>query len=290
MDNRLTKHPFGFYTVANKPMPGELREYYAKKYYQEANGSYEISYTNEEISYFRAKIAQRFNMVKRLHPKGTTLLDVGCGEGFSLAYFREQGWAVRGLDFSAAGVESQNPKCIDALVVGDLFELLDEEIAKHNKYDVIWLQNVLEHVLDPVELLGSLRSLLLPDGVAVVTVPNDYSVTQKEALSLGHIETEPWVVLPDHLSYFDHITLPETAKECGWSCVELFGDFPIDWYLFHEKSNYFQDKSVGKAAHMARVQIENMIHRQPKDDVLVFWSAVGRLGVGRNITAFLQAS
>ena len=45
-------------------------------------------------------------------------------------------------------------------MTGDIFSLLETEIEAGNPYDVIWLQNVLEHVLDPLELLGQLRKLL----------------------------------------------------------------------------------------------------------------------------------
>jgi hypothetical protein len=111
---------------------------------------------------------------------------------------------------------------------------------------------------------------------------------QREAVSRGHIDREFWVVLPDHLSYFDHVSLPAVAKGTGWHCEELLGDFPIDWFLFHEGSNYFRDRTLGKAAHRARVQLENLIHRQPMDLALEFWSAAGRLGVGRDMTCFLR--
>ena len=288
MDKRLTQHPLGFWTLAEKPSPEELKDYYANKYYQQACRSYELQYSDEERAYFRAKLAQRHAVLQRVSPQGRSMLDVGCGEGFALAYFREQGWSVKGLDFSAAGVESQNPDCRDALVVGDVFALLDAEITAGRKYDAVWLQNVLEHVLDPVALLISLRSVLAPEGVAVITVPNDYSAVQREALSLGHIDREFWVALPDHLSYFDHVSLPATVKGTGWNCVELLGDFPIDWFLFHSGSNYARDSQLGKAAHRARIQLENLIHRQPMDAALKFWAAAGRLGVGRDISVFLK--
>jgi 2-polyprenyl-3-methyl-5-hydroxy-6-metoxy-1,4-benzoquinol methylase len=288
MDKRLTQHPLGFWTLAEKPSAEELKDYYANKYYQQACGSYELQYSDEERAYFRAKLAQRHAVLQRVSPQGRSMLDVGCGEGFALAYFREQGWSVRGLDFSAAGVESQNPACRDALLVGDVFALLDAEIAAGREYDAVWMQNVLEHVLDPVGLLISLNSLLSSEGVAVITVPNDYSAVQREALSLGHIDREFWVALPDHLSYFDHVSLTAAAKGAGWDCVELLGDFPIDWFLFHEGSNYVRDKTLGKAAHLARVQLENLIYRQPMDAALEFWSAAGRLGVGRDMTCFLK--
>jgi 2-polyprenyl-3-methyl-5-hydroxy-6-metoxy-1,4-benzoquinol methylase len=288
MDKRLTQHQLGFWTLADKPSTEDLRDYYANKYYQQACGSYELQYSHEEKAYFRAKLTQHHAVLQRVAPHGRTMLDVGCGEGFALGYFREQGWSVKGFDFSAVGVESQNPACRDALVVGDVFALLDAEIAAGRTYDVVWLQNVLEHVLDPVALLTSLKSLVSREGVAVITVPNDFSAVQKEALSAGHIDKEFWVALPDHLSYFDHVSLTATANGTNWDVVELLGDFPIDWFLFNSGSNYVRDKTLGKAAHRARVQLENLIQRQPPELVQNFWAAAGQLGIGRDITAFLQ--
>lgn len=288
MDKRLTRHPLGFWTVADKPSAAELADYYANKYYQQGLGSYDLQYTDDEKAYFRAKLAQRHAALRKAAPGASSLLDVGCGEGFALAYFREQGWSVKGFDFSAAGLEAQNPGCRDALVAGDVFALLEAEIAKGARYDVVWLQNVLEHVIDPVGLLVSLQSLLTPGGVAVITVPNDYSALQREALVRGHIDREFWVALPDHLSYFDHESLSSAAEGTGWECVEMLGDFPVDWFLFHPGSNYVQDKGQGKAAHRARVQLENLINAQPSEAVLAFWSAAARVGVGRDITAFLK--
>jgi 2-polyprenyl-3-methyl-5-hydroxy-6-metoxy-1,4-benzoquinol methylase len=292
MDQRLRRHAFGFWEVAARPTYQELHDYYAKKYYQEAKGSYELAYSSEELSYFRAKLEQRHAVVNSHLPETCDsrkrFLDVGCGEGFALSFFREAGWSVKGLDFSSAGVESKNPSCMDALVTGDVFELIEAELCAGMTYEVVWLQNVLEHVLDPIVLLESLHALVAPDGIAVVTVPNDCSITQTSALNHHHIDSAFWVAPPDHLSYFDHVSLANCAAKTGWECVEMLGDFPVDWYLFHPGSNYIRDKSAGKLAHKARVQIENYIHDQPIDDVLRFWSAAAQLGIGRDITAFLR--
>ena len=291
MDQRLKQHPLGFWEIAQKPTSQELQQYYADKYYQEAKGSYELEYSKEELLYFRAKLEQRSAILQRYFPHlsgGGRLLDVGCGEGYTLAFFREHGWSVKGIDFSAAGVESKNPGCMDALVTGDIFKLLEAEISNGEAYDVVWLQNVLEHVIDPLVLLTSIRALVSPNGVAVVTVPNDCSVTQRAALDCKHIDKAFWVAPPDHLTYFDYNSLSSISKATGWGCLEILGDFPIDWFLFHPGSNYVRDHAVGKAAHIARVQIENLIHEQPMDDVIRYWSATAKLGFGRDITAFLR--
>lgn len=292
MDQRLKKHPLGYWEIAAKPSLQELQQYYADKYYQEAKGSYELEYSKDELLYFQAKLEQRYAILKHNLPllcdRTGRLLDVGCGEGYALAFFRERGWSVKGIDFSSAGVGSKNPGCMDVLVTGDIFALLQAEIAAGETYDVVWLQNVLEHVIDPLDLLKSLRKLVSSGGLAVVTVPNDCSITQRGALAHQHIDSAFWVAPPDHLIYFDHISLTNAANETGWERLEMLGDFPVDWFLFHPGSNYVRDKSVGKAAHKARVQIENLIHKQPIEDVLRFWSATAKLGLGRDITAFLR--
>ena len=177
---------------------------------------------------------------------------------------------------------------MDVLATGDVFVLLQDEITAGETYDVVWLQNILEHVIDPLALLNSLRKLVSPTGLAVVTVPNDCSITQQRALANHHIDSAFWAFPPDHLNYFDGVSLTNVANETGWECVEMLGDFPVDWFLFHPGSNYVRDKSVGKDVQKARVQIENYIHEQHIESVLSFWSAAAKLGIGRNITVFLR--
>lgn len=292
-DSRLKKHPLGYWEILNKPTKNELQDYYAKKYYQEGNGSYELEYSEEELVYFNVKLEQRWGVLQKYlaaSQQQKRFLDVGCGEGYALSFFRKLDWIVKGFDFSSAGVQSKNPSSLDALVTGDIFQLLEEEIISNKTYEVIWLQNVLEHVLDPLNLLKSLQELVAPDGFLVVTVPNDFSITQQAALSLSHIDTPFWVAPPDHLSYFDQSSLKNIANATNWKCVELLGDFPIDWFLFHPESNYVRNHLVGKAAHNARVAIENMIHGNSLQDVINFWSSAAKLGLGRDITAFLSVA
>jgi 2-polyprenyl-3-methyl-5-hydroxy-6-metoxy-1,4-benzoquinol methylase len=290
MDSRLKKHPLGYWEIENKPTVEELERYYSEKYFQEGMGSYELAYSQDELLYFNAKLEQRFAVVKRLLKSSENklrMLDVGCGEGYALSFFRKQGWSVRGIDFSTAGIISKNPDCLDALINGDIFSLLRSEIIAENTYEVVWLQNVLEHVLSPLDLLKSLQSLVAPGGLLVVTVPNDCSVTQIDALNAKHIDYPFWVGPPAHLSYFDSSSLVNAASHTGWECLELLGDFPIEWFIFHSGSNYVRDPQLGKASHKARVRIENLIHRQPIDNVINFWSALAHIGMGRTITAFL---
>ena len=289
MKTKLIKNQLGYWEIIPKPSQQELQQYYADTYFQEAKGSYELKYTQEELQYFRAKIEQRFAVIQHYLKKSTgSILDIGCGEGFNLAFFRQQGWTVKGLDFSSAGVQSQNPDCIDALVTGDVYDLLSHEVTEGHTYDVIWLQNVLEHVVDPVGLLNMINTLIRPRGIAVITVPNDCSITQLSALNMQYIDNKFWVAPPEHLNYFSSESLGNLAAATGWKCNKILADFPVDWFLFHPESNYIRNEKAGKAVHRARVELENIIHQQPIEDVIAFWSALAKIGFGRCITAFLQ--
>jgi len=288
----LSKNKLGFYELTEKPSAQELASYYQEKYYQEARGSYELSYTQPELDYFDAK-HRRIHYLVNLH-QGTrdnrSLLDVGCGEGFALSYFSRHGFDVRGLDFSDAGIHQQNPSFRESIETGDLFLLLKERVRSGARNDVVILQNVLEHVIDPFELCLLIKQLLEPKGVAIITVPNDFSLTQKTALSEGRIDREFWVCPPDHLSYFNYESLKNILVYSGFTVDDMIADFPIDWYLFHPGSNYIQDPSNGKAAHFSRIIIENMLQANDISDVVCFYRSLAKLGAGRDLTAVVSVN
>lgn len=275
----------GYWRVRDMPTPQELQDYYAQHYYQQGLGSYEITYSQDELAHIREKIALRWSMIAPQFTTPGRLLDVGCGEGFVLDHGYAQGWQVRGLDFSDAGLLAQNPNCAPYLTTGDVFDLLEAELAAGNRYEILWLQNVLEHVIDPVGLMKTLHALVAPGGVLVVTVPNDFSRLQYEALRSGRIEQPFWVALPDHLSYFTAPSLTALGAATGWDCPHLLGDFPVDWFLFNVNSNYISDPSKGKAAHHARIALERLILEAAPEDAVAFFSGIARIGMGRDLTA-----
>jgi hypothetical protein len=55
-DEIIVRNEYGFFEIKNKPSQKELQEYYANKYYQEGQGSYELSYDKVEIKYLLDKI------------------------------------------------------------------------------------------------------------------------------------------------------------------------------------------------------------------------------------------
>lgn len=285
----LSKHELGFLQVSPLPSQEEVNDYYEKSYYQETlSNTYQSSYSKPELLYINNKIAQRAAIVLDKIKHSGKLLDVGCGEGFVLAFFKKLGWSVEGIDFSDFGLLNLNPSLINEFEKGDIYEILDTKLMSQNKYDVIWLGNVLEHVLDPVNLLKKLKMLLANNGMLVITVPNDASKYQELLFKEGYVDKNWWIMAPDHISYFNYQTLQNTCIYSGFKVLKVLGDFPIDLFLLHGGSNYVNNKSLGKEAHKARVRMENFISENKMEDITQFFSSLAKVGLGRDLTIFLS--
>lgn len=288
MDPRLHRHPLGFWQVRDIPTADELSAYYAERYYQSEKGNYRASYSQKELDWFHVKLEQKLAAVSNLRGQNPgSFLDVGCGEGFAMSFFHSLGWRVSGMDYSSAGIERMNPDMGEFLTTGNVFSSLDREIASGHSYDLVWLSNVLEHVTDPEALLNRLRRLIRPDGVLVVTVPNDGTELHEHLFEREQIPERFWIAIPDHLAYFDSASLKTTTEACGWSCERLVADFPIDWFLTHPASNYVIDRSQGASAHQSRIDLDLLIGLHPPNVVNAFYESMASVGMGRQITAYL---
>ena len=288
MDQRLRRHALGFWQVVNKPTDSELSDYYTNKYYQSETGNYRLSYPPDEAAVFAFRIAQRAARAAEIRNTDIAgrLLDVGCGEGFVLAAFAAQGWEVEGIDHSRAGVDAMNPEQSSVVEQGNLFDLLERKIESASTYDLVWLGNVLEHVVDPIGLMSSLRRIVSSTGLLIVTVPNDGNDYQEGLFDDGQIHERFWIAIPDHISYFTADSITRIGEETGWDCADLQGDFPIDFFLAHPGSNYVKDRTNGPSAHAARLRLEKLIADCGHGAANAFYSALARVGLGRNVTAF----
>jgi 2-polyprenyl-3-methyl-5-hydroxy-6-metoxy-1,4-benzoquinol methylase len=287
----IVKNNYGYFSVAELPTQKELEEYYETKYYQEAKGSYEIEYTAEEILHFKNQIAERAAIIeKHMDTKSyiPSFLDVGCGEGWALNFFKDKGWDVTGLDYSDYGCKQFNPSCIPNLIAGDVYKNLVSFIEQETKFDVVYVDNVLEHVIDPEQLVNWFKKIIKPSGILIIDVPNDYSLIQNYLLDKGHVSNKYWIIVPDHLSYFNKEGLVNLLETNGWDTITCIGDYPIDWNLLNPNTNYIEDKIKGKSCHKERVEFENLINTQPLDKVINFHTALADLGLGRTILGFFK--
>jgi 2-polyprenyl-3-methyl-5-hydroxy-6-metoxy-1,4-benzoquinol methylase len=99
---------------------------------------------------------------------GLELLDVGCGSGTLLSLLKDQGFRVRGVDFSAeASTIAKHENGVD-VEVGSL----EEVDFPDRSFDVVTLFHVMEHVTNPRQVLREVSRILRPEGVVILQVPN----------------------------------------------------------------------------------------------------------------------
>jgi 2-polyprenyl-3-methyl-5-hydroxy-6-metoxy-1,4-benzoquinol methylase len=273
----------GFRQVSPLPAVKVLEEFYNRNYY-DAKG-YSPKYTPDEIA-FKLLMAREIEFL--LPKKSGSFLDIGCGEGFVLDFFRNRGWNVTGLDFSHDGVFRHFPELAERVIKGDIFDSMAGLENASQKFDLIVCNNVLEHVLDPLGFLSKIRSLCHPDTLIRFQVPNDFSWFQDVLMNKNLVTKQYWVLPPGHLSYFNSDNLKAVLKSFDYQTVELLGTFPIELFLLNEKSNYSANPSVGPFAHQARVNFELSLFNSSIDNFISFRRGCGLSGVCRELIAYCK--
>ncbi|MCX6327717.1 MAG: class I SAM-dependent methyltransferase [Bacteroidia bacterium] len=284
----IVKNSYGFFVIENKPSKQELGNYYKKKYFQSDKGNYEKKYTDEELKFLRNKLEEKlFVVTQQLGIKdNVSFLDIGAGEGWAMSFFQEKGWSVVGLDYSEFGCKNHNSHLIRELIVGDIYKSIKTLIRKNKKFDVILLDNVLEHVIDPFSLLEDCKKLANKSACLIIEVPNDFSILQSFLFEKKIIDNQFWIALPDHLSYFNKEGLNNICKDAGWENVLSIADYPIDLHLLNENTNYSKDKSKGKSCHLSRIATDNLLHSISTERTVALYKAYADLGLGRQIIGF----
>lgn len=114
-----------------------------------------------ERSYLRAELRDI------AAPAGATMLEIGFGNGTCMAFCRDRGWDV-------AGVEINEVQLDDATNAGYRAYPSLDAIDPATRFDVILAFDVLEHLDEEMlrAMLTAIRARLTPDGVFLARVPN----------------------------------------------------------------------------------------------------------------------
>ncbi|MBI5228648.1 class I SAM-dependent methyltransferase [Candidatus Micrarchaeota archaeon] len=111
---------------------------------------------------------------------------------------------------------------------------LFEDIQIEEKFDVILLMHVLEHVRDPQQILSLCKKWLAKEGVVIVATPNAYSINRLLGVKMGLLSEAHELHENDlrigHRRVYDFDSLERDIKAAGFTVVEkqgvLFKPFP----------------------------------------------------------------
>lgn len=112
---------------------------------------------------------QYISQILSLFPSAK-ILDVGCGGGLMSLPLARQGYQVWGVDQTPGSIETAKAKSdaenLNIMFYTDLKDLGDE------KFNLILLLEVLEHVRSPESLLSDLKKYLYPGGKIIISTLN----------------------------------------------------------------------------------------------------------------------
>ncbi len=174
------------------PEPEHIGAYYqSEEYVSHSNTNKGI--INSVYQQVRSiTLSQKRALIEQLTGKSSgSILDVGCGTGEFLHTMKAAGWTTRGLEpDEKARAFAKTTYNVDVSEPADLFSLDD-------KYNVITLWHVLEHVHRLHDYLDRLRNLIADSGILIIAVPN---YTSRDAKHYGNA----WAAydVPRHLYHF----------------------------------------------------------------------------------------
>ncbi|MBQ0735358.1 class I SAM-dependent methyltransferase [Aquimarina celericrescens] len=183
-----------------KPNDDVLGKYYESKDY--------ISHTDAKRSLFEKlyhvvksySLRKKVKLISRLNNGPGELLDIGAGTGDFLVEAKKWGWNIFGTE-----PNSQAKKLAEQKEIGLASETSNYQ---NQKFDVITMWHVLEHVPNLQNQIIELRRLLKPNGHLIIAVPNFKSYDAKYYNSF-------WAAydVPRHLWHFSKKSIQKLFSE-----------------------------------------------------------------------------
>ncbi|MBE0571174.1 MAG: class I SAM-dependent methyltransferase [Ignavibacteriaceae bacterium] len=135
------------------------------------NSEYFSNQSNWLLEKRKKELAKRFDTARSLienQNQKLKYLDVGAGEGKGLLEAHGRGWEATGIDI--VDNRLQDAKLSEIKFIKS--NLLECDLPE-NHFDFIYVDSVIEHVLNPFEYLSKIKKLLRKGGVIYIGVPNE---------------------------------------------------------------------------------------------------------------------
>ena len=148
-------------------------------------------------------------LIRSRFPKGGRILDIGCSRGWFLDTMG--GWECHGNEITETYGNAAREKHGDRIFIGPF----EEYPMREGFFDVITLQDVFDHIREPLEVLDKCYRLLRPGGLIAIKVHNISCLYAKMTGRRFYA-----VIPPSHLFYYDKFTLARTLEKSGFQVVD----------------------------------------------------------------------
>ncbi|MDA8170996.1 MAG: class I SAM-dependent methyltransferase [Nitrospiraceae bacterium] len=178
------------------------------------------------------------NIIKENIGENQVALDIGCNEGY-LGRFCSSSNVFYGLDYLEGNIDIAAAFYKGAIVY-DLNLL--EELPWKTRFDVLVFADVLEHVLNPEEVLKFfVNNYLKGNGQVIISLPNIANWRIRIQLLLGRFNyTQTGILDKTHLHFYTFKSARTLIQNCGLRIVACHGGSnffgPVIKFLPHLKT------------------------------------------------------
>lgn len=156
--------------------------------------------------------------LRKIAPQGI-LLDVGCAEGiFLLGVQENSNWQAEGVEIIDGAVEFARQRLGITVYHGTL----DTLSGMAGRFDFIRMNNVIEHVQDPVRFLEKANQLLKISGRVYCSTPNGFQ--DGHFLKTANQRGFKFNLLENHFFYYHPRTLRRIFESCGFKIIKHYSE------------------------------------------------------------------
>lgn len=160
----------------------------------------------------KARLNTAAYIIEENYPdKAAAVLDIGCANGGLLECLSERGYKhLTGIDITKVCVENVKKAGFNAHF-GGIFNL---ENLGSNKFDIIILSHVLEHIYDLQKTSENLKKLLKPKGIIYIEVPDASRYLNYYVVPFYYFDCE-------HVNHFDINSLKNLFEDENFKCFSF---------------------------------------------------------------------
>lgn len=148
----------------------QLRGLYSGEYWEERNAEKSIlsNYTDIDSQGKKRNWMSQFAYCKKYFRNKKSILEIGVGGGQTIYWFDQLNYNVVGIEPDKKNTQLINKKLKNSKVINSFIE----EIEIREKFDIIWMSHVLEHLVRPDLFLKKIKNNLKSNGIFFIEVPS----------------------------------------------------------------------------------------------------------------------
>lgn len=272
-------HVYPFPTLENNEL------LYSEEYYEKNRKDY-IKNLKEDKEWWNLVYKERVEQIEKYlkSEEKIKVLDIGTGAGYFLSAAKNKNWAELGIEPSQMASFYAIENGLN--IIQDFYS--ESISASIGEFDVIHMNHVLEHMLNPKEILGYIHNNLKKNGLFCVAVPNDFNELQEVASKLNN-NNQWWVTPQEHINYFSFESLSKLLSENGFEILEQTTSFPMELFVLMGE-NYIGEPIKGRACHAKRKTLEKTLFELNVNAKKKLYRALAKEGLGRDVILIARKS